>query len=267
MFGTILTVTSGKGGVGKTTAAGNLAISLAKLDQRVACIDLDIGLRNLDLVLGLENRVVYDLFDVIEGRVRWKQALVRHKQFENLFLLAASQRREKADLTEKQVVRLCQDMRSHFDFILIDCPAGIEEGFNNAIAPATEILIVATPEVSSLRDARRVVELLEITNKPRPRLVLNRVRPAMVNRGDMLSVSDAIELLDIELVGIILEDQAVIANTNIGVPVTLTRKSKAGAAFDSIARRLLGESIPLESIESMETISWKGSLETMLGRA
>lgn len=263
MSGRILTITSGKGGVGKSTVTGNLAVALAQRNQRVTCLDLDIGLRNLDLILGLENRVVYDVMDVIEGRVRWQQSLVRHKQADNLFLLPAAQWREKDALTDVQITRLCHDMIPEFDFLLLDCPAGIEEGFRNAIAPADEIIIVATPEVSSIRDAGRVIDLSSETQKLKQKLILNRVRPAMVTRGDMLSVSDCVELLGIELLGIIFEDPAVIANTNLGIPVATARNAKAGIAFDKISRRLLGENVPLDLSEPS---SWQSKLSAIFGR-
>lgn len=243
MAGRIITVTSGKGGVGKSTVTGNLSFALASHAQRVACIDLDIGLRNLDLILGLENRVVYDVMDVIEGRVRWRQALVSHKKEKHLFLLPAAQWRQKKALKAPEIVRLCQDMISEFDFIFLDCPAGIEEGFYNAIAPADEIIIVATPEVSSISDAARVLERLNGAHKQERALILNRMRPAMIRKGDMLSVDDCLELLPLELLGIIEEDAAVISNTNKGVPLALVRHSKAKDAIDKIARRLLDEKV------------------------
>lgn len=246
MAGRIITITSGKGGVGKSTITGNVAFALANRKQRVACLDLDIGLRNLDLVLGLENRVVYDIFDVIEGRVRWQQALVRHKHAPNLFLLPAAQWRDKDSITETQISKLCQDMIPKFDFLLIDCPAGIENGFFNAVAPADEIVIVATPEVSSIRDAARVIDLVAETKKTKPQLILNRVRQNMIDRQEMLSVSDCIDLLKLKLIGTIFEDPSVIVYTNWGNPGTLVKKSKAGKEFDRIARRLLGEPVPLD---------------------
>lgn len=244
MSGRVLTVTSGKGGVGKTTVTGNLAVSLALLGKRVVCIDLDIGLRNLDLVLGLENRVVYDVVDVVEGRVRLRQALVREKRLEQLQLLAAAQWREKDAVSVRQISQICQELVAEFDYVLMDSPAGIEEGFKQAIMPADQIMVVATPEVSSLRDADRVIGLLEELGKPKPWLILNRVRAEMVKRGDMLDFPDVVNLLKIEPIGIIPEDKQVIADTNLGKPVSFSHKSSAGKAFGRIARRLNGENVP-----------------------
>lgn len=249
MVGRIITITSGKGGVGKTTITGNIAFALANRKQRVACLDLDIGLRNLDLILGLENRIVYDLLDVIEGRVRWKQAVVRHKNAHNLFLLPTAQWREKDSITDIQITQLCQDMISEFDFIFIDCPAGIDRGFFNAIAPADETIVIATPEVSSIRDAARVIDLVIQTKKNKPQLILNRVRQHMIDRHEMLNVSDCLDLLKINLIGLVFEDPSVIVHTNWGIPTTVAKQSKAGREFDRIARRLLGDTVPLQERE------------------
>lgn len=263
MAGRIITFTSGKGGVGKSTVTGNVGFALAKRNQRVACLDLDIGLRNLDLVLGLENRIVYDLLDVIEGRVRWKQALVRHKQSQNLFLLPTAQWREKDSVAEIQITKLCRDLISEFDFLLLDSPAGIEQGFFNAVAPADEIVIVATPEVSSIRDAVRVLDLLADAKKPKPQLILNRVRQGMIDRHEMLRVSDCVDILKINLIGVVYEDPSVIVHTNLGNPDTLVKQSKAGKEFERIARRLLGDPVPMESRESP---IWQKRVSRIFGR-
>ena len=260
MAGRVVTITSGKGGVGKTTVTGNLAAALAQMGSRVVCIDLDIGLRNLDLILGLENRVVYD---VVEGRVRLRQALVRDRRLEGLHLLPAAQWREKHAINATQLVRLCQDLCVDFDLVLIDSPAGIEVGFRNAIAPASEILLVATPEVSSIRDADRVIELLAEAGKPAPKLIMNRARPAMVKKGDMLDVADVLEILRIELLGIVPEDQSIIANTNTGTLNVLSNTSPAGAAINRIARRLMGDDVPIVTEESR---NWLDRLTNAFGQ-
>jgi septum site-determining protein MinD len=257
MAGKVVTITSGKGGVGKTTVTGNLAVALARLGQRVVCLDLDIGLRNLDLVLGLENRIVYDIVDVIEGRVRLRQALVKDKRLEGLHLLSAAQWREKHAINALQVTKVCRDLCAEFDLVLIDSPAGIEIGFRNAIAPADQVLLVVTPEVSSIRDADRVIELLAEAGKPAPRLIVNRVRPAMIKKGDMLDVADVLEILRIQLLGIVPEDQHVIANTNMGTPTVTAGPSAAGLAFTQISRRLMGEKIPMTSEDPR---NWLGRL-------
>ena len=264
MAGRIVTITSGKGGVGKTTTTGNLAVALAKLGKRVVCLDLDIGLRSLDLILGLESHIVYDIMDVIEGRVRWQQALVRTARAEGLFLLPASQWREKSDLTAEQLRKLCQDLSADFDFVLLDCPAGIEEGFKNAIAPANEIIIVTTPDVPAVRGADRVVGILESIRKPSPSLILNRVQDIPVQQGYVLETPDVLEILGIELIGLVPEDPTVIINTSMGVPAVLAKRSDAGAAFTRIARRLAGEQIPFAS--SSATGWWDQLLSTVGNR-
>ena len=245
----VVTVTSGKGGVGKTTTTANIAAALAALGQRVVCIDGDIGLRNLDVVLGLENRIVYDVVDIVEGRCRLRQAMIRDKRLPELFLIPAAQTRDKSAISPSDMVRLCDDLRPDADWVLIDSPAGIERGFRNSIAPADTILVVTNPEVSAVRDADRIIGLIEAEEKGPARLIINRLNPALVKRGDMLTADDVLELLAIELIGIIPEDEAVIISTNRGQPVALENKSRAGQAFKNIAQRLMGETVPFMTIE------------------
>src|SRR4030042_5594 len=219
MAATVVTITSGKGGVGKTTVTANLSMALAMLGKRVLAIDTDIGLRNLDVVLGLENRIVYDLVDVVEGRCRLRQALIRDKRLSELFLLPAAQTRDKSAVNPEQMVRLCDQLRPEFDFVMIDSPAGIEQGYRNAVAPADRVLIVTTPEVSAVRDADRIVGLVEAGEKGPPKLIINRLNPAMVRREEMLSTVDVVEILAIDLIGVVPEDPAVIVSSNRGNPV------------------------------------------------
>jgi septum site-determining protein MinD len=249
MPGQVVTITSGKGGVGKTTATANLGVALARRGVRVACIDADIGLRNLDVVLGLENRIVYDLVDVIEGRARLRQALIKDKRLPELQLLPAAQKRDKTAVTDKQMIKLCDDLRKEFDFVLIDSPAGIEGGFKYSVAPSDQVIVVVTPEVSSVRDADRVIGLVEAMEKPAPRLIINRMRAAMVKRGEMLATADVLEILSIELLGIVPEDEAIITSTNKGHPVALEDHSPAGSAFTRIARRMTGEDVPFQVLD------------------
>jgi septum site-determining protein MinD len=246
--GKVITVTSGKGGVGKTTATANLGAALASEGDKVVCIDADIGLRNLDVVLGLENRIVYDLVDVIEGRCRLRQALIRDKRLPELFLIPAAQTRDKSAVSPSDMVRLCDELRHEFNWILIDSPAGIERGFRNAIAPADIVMVVTNPEISAVRDADRIIGLVEAEEKGPARLVINRIKPEMVRRGDMLSAEDVLELLAVELIGLIPEDEIVITSTNRGMPVALNGKSRAGNAFRNIARRLHGEAVPFTEL-------------------
>ena len=245
MTAQVITVTSGKGGVGKTTLVANLGIALAMRAQRVIVIDGDVGLRNLDVMLGLENRIVYDLVDVIEGRCRLRQALVRDKRFSELFLLPAAQTRDKSAVRPEDMVDLCNKLRPEYDIVLIDCPAGIEQGFQYAIAPADQIVIVTNPEVGAVRDADRVIGLIEAAEKWPARLVINRLKPELVKRGEMMDVSQVVELLAIDLIGIVPEDATILAAANQGQPVALSNDgAHAGKAFHNIARRLLGEDVP-----------------------
>lgn len=252
MAATVLTITSGKGGVGKTTTTANLAVALALGGQKVICIDGDIGLRNLDVVLGLENRIVYDLVDVVEGRCRLRQAMIRDKRLPELFLIPAAQTRDKSAVSPSDMVRLTDEIRPDFDWILVDSPAGIERGFRNAIAPADICLVVTNPEVSSVRDADRIIGLIEAEEKGPARLIINRLNHNLVKRGDMLNADDILELLAIELIGIIPEDENVVVSTNRGQPVALEAKSRAGQAFQNIARRLKGEKVPFLNLEEKQ---------------
>ena len=252
MTAKIITVTSGKGGVGKTTATANLAVALAQMGQRVVCLDADIGLRNLDVVMGLENRIVYDLVDVIEGRCRLKQAMIRDKRFDDLHLIPAAQTRDKNAISPSDMLKLGEELRDEADWVIIDSPAGIERGFRNAIAPADEIIVITNPDVSAVRDADRIIGLIEAEQKEPAMLVINRLNPEMVQRGDMLDAEDVLELLAIKLIGIVPEDENVIVSTNVGKPVALDEKSRAGQAFRNIARRLMGDEVPLLNLDFKE---------------
>lgn len=249
MTAKVVTITSGKGGVGKTTVTANLAAALAGDGSKVICIDADIGLRNLDVVLGLENRIVYDLVDVVEGRCRLRQAMIRDKRMPELFLIPAAQTRDKSAVTPSDMVRLSDELRSEFDWILIDSPAGIERGFRNAIAPADIVIVVTNPEVSAVRDADRIIGLIEAEEKGPARLIINRIKPHMVRRGDMLGTEDVLELLAVDLIGIIPDDEEVTTSTNRGLPIVLNGKSKSGQAFRNIALRLEGSSVPFLELE------------------
>jgi septum site-determining protein MinD len=242
----IIVVTSGKGGVGKTTVTANLGMTLAKMGYRVALVDGDFGLRNLDLLLGLENRVVYTAVEVLAGECRLDQALVRDKRQPGLVLLPATQNRKAEMITPNHMKWMVGELAPQFDFVLIDSPAGIEMGFKNAIAAAQEALIVTTPEISAVRDADRVIGLLEASNITPARLIVNRLRPAMVEASEMMSVEDVSEILAVQLIGVVPEDERVITSTNRGEPLVLEANStsRAAQAFDNIAHRLIGEKTP-----------------------
>lgn len=240
----VIVVTSGKGGVGKTTCTANLGMALARLGRKVALVDADFGLRNLDLLLGLENRVVYTAIEVLAGECRLDQALVKDKRQNHLVLLPAAQHRNKDAVTPEQMKQLVQALAGKYDYVLIDCPAGIEMGFQNAIAGAHEALIVTTPEISAVRDADRVVGLLEAQRVKRLHLIVNRLRPAMVAANDMMSVQDVQDILSIPLIGVIPDDERVIISTNRGEPLVLDKNlTLAGLAFENISRRLEGEKV------------------------
>jgi len=263
MAGKVITITSGKGGVGKTTTTANIAVALAQTGAKVVCIDADIGLRNLDVVMGLENRIVYDLVDVVEGRCRLRQAMIKDKRQPELYLIPAAQTRDKNAVSPSDMVRVCDELRPDHDFILIDSPAGIERGFRNSIAAADKVLVVTNPEVSAVRDADRVVGILEAEEKYSPALVLNRLNPAMVKSHDMLSAADVLDLLAIQLIGIVPEDEGVIVGSNRGTPVALDGKSRAGQAFRNISKRLQGQEVPFLDLDKQEGL-W-GRIQRLAG--
>ena len=246
MAGKTIVVTSGKGGVGKTTTVANLGTSLAKKKYSVVMVDTDIGLRNLDVVMGLENRIVYNLVDIIEGKCRKEQAMIRDRKISNLYMIPAAQTREKNSITPEQMKELCSGLAAEFDYVLIDCPAGIEQGFKNAIAGADTALVVTTPEVSAIRDADRVIGLLEAAMLKQISLIINRLNVKMVKKGDMMSTEDIISLLSVPLLGVVPESEEVVVSTNRGVPLVHDRSSRAGAAFRDMADRLNGECLPLD---------------------
>ena len=250
----VIVITSGKGGVGKTTTSANLGCGLAMLGKKVALVDADIGLRNLDVVMGLENRIVYDLVDVVEGNCRLKQALIKDKRYNNLYLLPAAQTRDKNAVSPEQMQKLCDNLKEdEFDFIIIDCPAGIEQGFKNAIAGADRAIVVTTPEVSAVRDADRIIGLLEASGLNNPLLVLNRLRFDMVKRGDMMAIDDVTEILAIDVLGVVPDDEAIVIATNKGEPAVTNPESKAGQAYRNIVKRILGENVPIMSFEVEDT--------------
>lgn len=249
MTGRVIVITSGKGGVGKTTTSANIGTALAKSGASVVLIDTDIGLRNLDLLLGLENRIVYTLVDVVEERCKLKQALVKDKKCPNLCLLAAAQTRDKSAVTADQLKNICEQLQEDFDFVLVDCPAGIEEGFKTAVAGASEAIVVTTPEMSAVRDADRIIGLLEAKEEIKSyKLLVNRVRPNLVQTNDMMSVEDVIDILSCELIGVIPEDTGIITSTNRGEPIVNDEKSPAGQAYQNVAKRIQGEEVPFLDI-------------------
>ena len=242
-MGEVIVITSGKGGVGKTTTTANLGAALALRNKKVALVDTDIGLRNLDVVMGLENRIVYDIVDVVEEKCKLRQALIKDKRFNELFLLPAAQTRDKSAVNEEQMKELIGKLKEEFDYILIDCPAGIEQGFRNAIAGADRAIVVTTAEISSIRDADRIVGLLEASEIKNPELIINRIRPAMVKKGEMMDVEDIVDLLSIDLIGVVPDDEYIITQTNKGEPVVIKDKAPSGKAYTEIARRILGENV------------------------
>ena len=244
-----IVITSGKGGVGKTTTVANIGTGLAMLGRKVVVVDTDIGLRNLDVVLGLENRIVYNLVDVIGGNCRLRQALIKDKRHPNLFLLPSAQTKDKSAVSPEQMIKLTDDLREEFDYILLDCPAGIEQGFQNAIAGADRALVVTTPEVSSIRDADRIIGLLEQNQIHTIDLIINRIRMDMVKRGDMMSVDDVTEILAVPLIGILPDDEQVVIGTNQGEPV-IGLDSKAGKGYLNICKRITGTEVSFMNLDT-----------------
>ena len=243
----VIVITSGKGGVGKTTTVANIGTGLAMLGKKVAVVDTDIGLRNLDVVLGLENRIVYNLVDVVNGSCRLRQALIRDKRHPELYLLPSAQTKDKTAVSPEQMIKLTQELREEFDYVLLDCPAGIEQGFKNAIAGADKAIVVTTPEVSAIRDADRIIGLLEAGDIRDIRLIINRLRPDMIARGDMMSVDDVLEILAVDLLGTILDDEQIVVATNQGEPLS-GKNSQAEEEYQNICKRILGEDIPFVTI-------------------
>lgn len=259
-MGEVIVITSGKGGVGKTTTTANVGTGLAKLDKKVVLIDTDIGLRNLDVVMGLENRIVYNLVDVVEGNCRIKQALIKDKRCPNLYLLPSAQTRDKTSVNPEQMKKLVTDLKSEgFDYILLDCPAGIEQGFKNAIAGADRALVVTTPEVSAIRDADRIIGLLEANEMKNTHLIVNRIRMDMVKRGDMMSMEDVVEILAIDIIGAVPDDENIVVATNQGEPL-VGNDSLAGQAYLNICHRILGEEVPFLDLDKKGFLAKLGNL-------
>mgnify|MGYP001159395204 CR=1 FL=1 len=264
-MGRVLVITSGKGGVGKTTTTANIGTGLAMLGYTVVVVDADIGLRNLDVVMGLENRIVYDIVDIVEKTCRLKQGLIKDKRHEGLYLLPAAQTKDKNAVKPEQMLELCNDLRKEFDFVLIDSPAGIEQGFQNSIVGADEAIIVTTPEISAVRDADRVIGLLEAKGLHNPKLLVNRLRPDMVKKGDMMNIDDMIDILAIDLIGVVPDDEAIVISTNKGEPVVTDEKALAGQAYRNISRRLLGEEVELVDLGA-EDGKWTKIFKILFGK-
>ena len=261
----VIVITSGKGGVGKTTTTANIGTGLAQLNKKVVMIDTDIGLRNLDVVMGLENRIVYNLVDVVEGKCRIRQALIKDKRYPELCLLPSAQTRDKDAVTPEQMVALINELREEFDYILLDCPAGIEQGFKNAVAGADRALVVTTPEVSAIRDADRIVGLLEANEMKRIDLIVNRLRVDMVKRGEMMTVDDVTDILAVNLIGAVPDDEQIVIDlsrvpaeydkivisTNRGEPLVGTN-CLAGKAYSNICHRIMGEEVPFLNLNEKQ---------------
>lgn len=265
-LGKSIVVTSGKGGVGKTTTSANIGTGLAALNYSVVIVDADIGLRNLDVVMGLENRIVYDIVDVVEKNCKLKQALIRDKRHEKLYLLPAAQTKDKTAVSPEQMVELIGNLKKEYDYIIIDSPAGIEQGFQYSVAGADEALIVTTPEISAVRDADRVIGILEAKEIHNPRLIINRIRPEMVKRGDMMNIDDILDILAIDLLGIVPDDESIVISTNKGEPVVMDEKAKSGQAYRNITKRITGEEVELLNLDADEEGKLSKILKLIFGK-
>jgi len=248
-MGEAIVITSGKGGVGKTTSSANIGTALALLGKKVCMVDTDIGLRNLDVVMGLENRIIYDLVDVAEGRCRLNQAMIKDKRFDELYLLPAAQTKDKDSVTPDQIREIILELKKDFDFVIIDCPAGIEQGFKNAIAGADSAIVVTTPENAAVRDADRIIGLLEAQKLRGAKLIINRVRANMMKNGDMLDIDEICQILAIDLIGVVPDDEHVIKAANSGEPTVMSATSRASIAYRNIARRIVGDAVPLMALD------------------
>ena len=253
----VITITSGKGGVGKSTTTANISTALALLDKKVIAVDFDIGLRNLDMILGLENRIVYDVVDVMEGKCNLAQAIIKDKRTLNLHFLPASQTKDKTVLNKEKVEKLINDLKKDFDYIIIDSPAGIESGFEHAIYLVDKALIVTTPEISSVRDADRVIGIIDSKSKKAQEgkevekyIIINRMKPELVEKGEMLDIEDVLDILYLPLIGIIPDDEDIVKSTNLGKPIVLDKKSLVGEAFRRIARRIEREEVPFIDLKA-----------------
>ncbi len=264
--GTAIVVTSGKGGVGKTTTSANIGTGLAMQGYSVVVLDADIGLRNLDVVMGLENRIVYDIVDVVEKNCKLKQALIKDKRHEHLYLLPAAQTKDKTAVSSAQMVELVNELKKEFDYIIIDSPAGIEQGFQYSIAGADEAIIVTTPEVSAVRDADRVIGILEANEIYQPRLIVNRIRQDMVKRGDMMNIEDILDILAVRLLGVVPDDENVVISTNKGEPVVMDEKALSGKAYRNIVRRIIGEEVELLNLEESNQGKFSKMMKLLFGR-
>ncbi len=258
-MGLVIAVISGKGGVGKTTATANIGLGIAQNGKRCVVVDFDIGQRNLDMILGLENRVVYDLVQVMDKEATLRQALIRSKVHENMFFLAASQTKDKTVLTSEKVEKLVSNLKKEFDFVILDAPAGIESGYEHTIEFADVAIIVVNPEVSSIRDADRAIGILDSKSQKVKEghevgkyLIINRIVPSMVQSGEMLRSEDILDILSINLLGKVPEDRGVIDASNQGRPIILDEKSGAGQAYKRIASRLCGTEVQMIDIEADE---------------